>query len=344
MRFSRMLTVVGCHAEGEVGNVVTGGMVPLKGDTVFEMRCDMEANHDDIRKLLLFEPRGSAVQNHNVIVPARHPDAQAGYIILEATEYPVMSGSNTICVATVLLESGMLEMTEPETHLTLESPAGLIHLTCACENGKVRSVKFLNQPAFPYLLDQPLDVAGIGSLTVDIAFGGMTFVLVDAEQIGVAVAPENGRKLAEAGRAIVDAAAAAFETVHPENPGFPGITIGTICGPLEETPDGLRSANATVVLPGRLDRSPCGTATCARMAVLHAKGFLKPGQTFEHLSAIGTTFIGRIEDETKVGPYDAIVPSISGQAWITYMSQHGLDPTDPFPAGHTPGDMWFTPE
>lgn len=342
MRWTRTLTVVGCHSEGEVGNVVTGGMVPLRGDSVFEMMRDLERNHDDIRRLLLFEPRGSAVQNANVIVPARHPEADLGFIIMEATEYPVMSGSNTICVATVALETGMLPMTEPETRLTLEAPAGLIPVACRCADGKVTAVRFTNRPAFAYHLDHPLDVPGLGRLSVDIAYGGMTFVLVDAAALDITPTADQGRRLADLGRRIITAAAAAIATVHPENPRIPGITIATICGPPEPVAGGWRARNATVVLPGRLDRSPCGTATCARMAVLHAKGRLAPGETFEHVSAIGTRFLGRIEALATVGDRPAIVPSIEGRAWITALSQYGLDPGDPFPDGHRVGDVWLS--
>lgn len=342
MKWTRSFTVVGCHAEGEVGNVVTGGMIPLQGDTVFEMRRDLAENHDDFRKLVLFEPRGAAAQNANVIVPAKHPDAQFGFIIMESTEYPVMSGSNTMCVATVLLETGMAPMTEPVTHLTLEAPAGLIPVVCACQDGHVVSVRLTNQPSFPYHLDQKLDVPGIGALTVDIAYGGMTFVLVDAAQLGVDPTAENGRHVCELGARIIAAAAETFETVHPENPDIPGITIATISGPLEKTETGLRCQSGTVVLPGRYDRSPCGTATCARMSVLHDKGLMRPGDVFEHISPIGSRFFGRIEGVTTIGGRSAVIPSVEGRAWTTYVSQHGLDPSDPFPEGYTVGDTWLT--
>ncbi len=341
MRWSRTFTVVGCHCEGEVGNVITGGVPPLKGATVFEKMQAMEREIDGFRKLVLFEPRGMAVNNTNVLVPACHPDAAMGYIIMESTEYPPMSGSNTICVATVLLETGILPMQEPVTRLTLEAPAGLIQVECQCRDGKVESVTFTNQPAFAYHLDVPLDVPGLGTIKVDVAYGGMTFVMADAATLGFSLVPDEARQLCEVGERIKAVAAEAFPAQHPENPGIAGITNMTICGPLIEEGDAIRSRNATVVRPGRLDRSPCGTGTSARLSILHAKGQIAEGQTFIHESVIGSKFRARIVGTTKVGGYDAIIPSVTGRAWITHISQHGLDPSDPFPEGYTVADTWL---
>ena len=341
MRWNKTFTVVGCHAEGEVGNVVTGGVGPIPGETVFEKMQHLERYNDGFRKLVLFEPRGAAVNNTNVLVPACHPDAAMGYIIMESTEYPVMSGSNTMCVATVLLETGMIPMEEPVTRMTLEAPAGLIQVECDCRDGKVERVRFVNQPAFVYHLATTIEVPGMGSLTVDITYGGMTFVMVDAEALGFDLVPSEARQLCEVGETIKAAAAEQIETVHPENPAIPGITNTTICGPLRETATGLAARNATVVRPGRLDRSPCGTGTSARLALLHAKGLIETGQEFIHESVIGSKFVSHVVETTKVGPYDAIIPSVSGRAWITHISQHGLDPADPFPEGYTLSDAWM---
>lgn len=347
MRWKRILNVVDCHAEGEVGKVVVGGIGDVPGETMFDKRVHLETKADHLRKLLLFEPRGAAVHNANIVLPSRHPEADMGFVILESTEYPAMSGSNTMCVATVLLETGMLPMTEPVTELTLEAPAGLIKVHCECRDGKVLSVRLTNQPAFVYHLQVPVEVPGIGTITADIAYGGMTYVLVDHNDLGLRLTPDEARDMCRVGQAIKHAAAEQYVVSHPENDAIPGITQTLFAGALRQEPavDGgipaLRSRNAVVVSPGRIDRSPCGTGTSARLAVLHAKGHIAPGQNFRHESIIGTVFDSRVEKTTRVGQYPAVVPSIAGRAWITALTQLGLDPSDPFPEGYTLSDTWM---
>jgi len=340
MRWSRVLNVVECHAEGEVGNVVTGGIGDVPGRTMFEKRLYLEQQRDDIRRLLLLEPRGGPSRNANIVLPACDPEAQMGFVILESTEYPPMSGSNTICVATVLLETGMLPMREPVTELTLEAPAGLIRVQCECADGKVRQVRFTNQPAFVHYLQASIEVPSLGRLVVDVAYGGMTYVLVDAAAAGFALVPDEARAICELGQRIKAAADAQLEAVHPENPLIRGITMTEFTGPLSRQDGTLHARNAVVVSPGRLDRSPCGTGTCARLAAMHAKGEIATGETFIHESVIGSRFASRIEAETHVGGRAAIVPSVAGQAWITGLSQLGLDPSDPWPLGYTLADTW----
>ncbi|MCQ6272764.1 proline racemase family protein [Pseudarthrobacter sp. R1] len=346
MRFSRTLTVVDCHAEGESGKVVTGGVGDVPGETMFDKRVYLENNLDQLRKLLLFEPRGAVWHNANIVLPSNNPEASLGYVILESTEYPAMSGSNTMCVATVLLETGMLPMVEPITEIVLESPAGLIKVECECKDGKVVRTRLTNQPAFVYHLQAPLEVPGLGTLTVDVAYGGMTYVIVDAEEAGVHLESKDARLMCELGQKIKKAGAEQLEVKHPINPLIPGITQTLFAGPLtpETDPDGseiIRSRNAVIVSPGRVDRSPCGTGTSARLAVLSAKGQIKQGQTFRNESILDTTFDARIEENVKVGPYDAVIPSISGRSWITSINTLGLDPSDPFPNGFTMGDTWM---
>ena len=340
MRFSRVLNVVECHAEGEVGRVVTGGIGDVPGRTIFEKRLYLEQHCDDIRRLLLFEPRGAPSYNANIILPSCDPAAQMGFVILEATEYPPMSGSNTICVATVLLEAGILPMREPVTELTLQAPAGLIRVRCECTGGKVRQVRFTNQPAFVHYLQTPVDVPGIGRLTIDVAYGGMTYVLVDAAAVGFKLVPQEARAICELGQRIKAAADSQLEAVHPENPQIRGITGMEFTGPLVREGSAPRARNAVVVSPGRLDRSPCGTGTCARLAVMHAKGMIAAGETFIHESVIGSRFESRVEAATRVGGRPAVVASVAGQAWITGLTQLGLDPDDPWPRGYTLSDTW----
>ncbi|MEP2533379.1 proline racemase family protein [Shimia sp.] len=350
MRITRMITAVEAHAEGEPGRVITGGLPHLPGASVFEKMQHMQTHHDDIRHLMLREPRGNPALCCNALVPPCHPDADMGFIIMEQTEYPPMSGSNAICVTTVLLETGILPMVEPVTHLTLEAPAGLIEVQATCKDGKVTSVCFQNVPAFALQLDATLDVPGIGSVTVDIAWGGMFFVLAQAETLGVSLHPDNGSEIVRVSEAIRHAAADQLPVSHPDNPALSGPTITNLWA--QPTDPATHGRGAITLSTGAfdpsrpqdasgiLDRSPCGTGTCAKMAVLHARGLLKPGQDYVNAGPMGTTFTGRILSETTVGPYKAIVPSLAGQGWIYGTSNYTLDPTDPFPRGFTVGDMW----
>lgn len=342
MRFKQVLSVVDCHAEGESGKVIVGGVGQVPGQTMFDKRVHLESQMDHIRKLVLFEPRGAVWHNANIILPSNHPDADMGYVILETTEYPAMSGSNTMCVATVLLETGILPMHEPVTELTLESPAGLIRVRCECQGGKVTSVRLVNQPAFCYYRDRTIEVAGLGSVQVDIVYGGMTYAMVDATALGFAIEPSEARELCELGQRIKQAAAEQFAVVHPLNPAIPGITNTEFMGPLRRENDQLIAKNCVVVSPGRCDRSPCGTGSSARLALLHARGQISQGETFIHESITGSRFTCSIDGLTEVGHYPAVVPAIAGQAWITGLYQMGIDPTDPYPEGFTLSDTWMS--
>jgi proline racemase len=342
MRWSKVLNVVECHAGGEIGKVVTGGIGDVPGETMFDKKIYLEQHLDDIRKLLLFEPRGGVAHSANFILPSRHPEALLGYVIAESTEYPAMSGSNTICAATVLLETGMVPMSEPVTELVLEAPAGLIRLRCECQDGKVTGVRFTNQPAFAYHLNAKIEVQGLGTVTVDVAWGGMAYAIVSAQSLGFSLTPDEGRDLCVQGQLIKHAAAEQLTAVHPENPSFPGITQTEFAGPVRREDGILTSRNAVVVSPGRLDRSPCGTGTSARLAVMHARGQVSVGERFVHESVIGSRFLSSVDEVTSVGPYQAVVPSVTGQAWITELCQVGLDPSDPFPAGYTLSDTWLS--
>jgi len=337
VRVQRAITVVGCHAGGEVGNVVVGGVLPPPGETVFEQMQAL-ARDDSLRRLLLREPRGSVAQHANLVVPPTREDCDAGYIIMEPTEYPAMSGSNTICVATVLLETGMVEMREPETTLRLEAPAGLVEVTARCENGSCESVELTNVPSFADRLDASLEVEGLGTLSVDVAFGGMWYAIADAGALGFAIEPDEARELCEAGERIRVAAREQLQCAHPENPEIAGISIVQIAEPWQGV--ARVSRNAVVVSPGRLDRSATGTGLSARMAALHARGQMRAGDGMTHASVLGTTFDGRIVEEVTVGGRPAIVPAIRGSAWITGVTQVLVDPSDPFPEGYLLPDTW----
>ncbi|MGE0211513.1 MAG: proline racemase family protein [Parvibaculaceae bacterium] len=342
MQAQRVITVVGAHAEGEVGRVVTGGVLPPPGDTILAQQQWLEKHGDDFRKFLLYEPRGGAFTHANLVLPAKHPDAQAGFIIMEPANYVPMSGSNCICTATVLLETGMIPMREPVTRFTLEAPGGLVPVVAECEGGRVKRVKLTNVPCFASHLDATIDVPGVGRLTVDVAYGGAFFLMVDARQFGFRIVAEEARKMVELGEAIKEAANAQLKVRHPENPAVNEIVFTEFTLPIEQIDGEPHGRNTVVISPGKLDRSPCGTGTCARMAAMHAKGELGVGQGFASRSVISSRFNGLIEAETTLADgTKAILPSIAGRAWITGYHNYVLDPEDPYPTGYTLTDTWY---
>jgi proline racemase len=340
----RVITVVGAHAEGEVGDVITGGVLPPPGATMMEKKLAFEREHDHVRRLLLQEPRGSVARHVNLLVPSTRADCVAGAIIMEPTEYPPMSGSNTMCIATVLLETGIVAMAEPETRFSLDMPGGKVDVAAECRDGKCRSVAIANVPSFALKLDAPLEVEGLGTITVDIAYGGMIFAIADAMSLGFAVSPDEARELAAVGERIRTAARAQHPVVHPELPDVRDVSIVEIAGPLSREANGYSARNTCIVSPGRSDRSPTGTGTCARMAALHARGLLKVGESLVHESIIGSRFEGRVLGETTVGEgaarRPAILPSIRGRAWITGLHQYFVEPSDPWPGGYRVADTW----
>ena len=350
MRVSNLINAVDLHACGEPGRVITGGIRDVPGATMYEKMRYFEAHHDDIRLRMLREPRGYPAANCNIIFPPTHPDADAGFIILEQVEYPPMSGSNTICVTTALLETGIVPMVEPVTELTLESPAGLVKVRATCSDGKVTGVTFENVPAFATHLDTPVEVPHLGTVTVDVAWGGMFYVIADAAQFGLRLTPDEGADIVRITEMIKTAAREQLPVAHPENPGIVDITIGQLSAPPMRA-DASRKNAVTVstgafdwekpaTWTGAIDRSPCGTGTSAKMATLHAKGLLGLNEDFVHEGIMGTIFTGRLLRETTVGPYQAVVPTITGTAWITGLATYVVDPTDPFPDGYTVGDIW----
>jgi proline racemase len=339
MRTSRVIHVVSCHAAGEVGDVIVGGVVPPPGDTIWEQSRFIAADRT-LRDFVLNEPRGGVFRHVNLLVPPKHLNAQTGWIIMEPDDTPPMSGSNAMCVATVLLETGIVPMQEPETRLCLEAPGGLIEVVAHCREGKAERIDIRNVPSFALRLDAQLEVTGIGSLTVDIAFGGDSFVIVDAQALGFSITPDEARDIAQNGVKIVNAANEQLGFVHPAEIGWDHISFCQITAPLSMENGVLTGTSAVAIRPGKLDRSPCGTGCSARMAVLHARGQLKLRQKFIGKSIIGSEFHCHIEADAEVGSRPAIIPVISGQAWITGIHQHMLDPADPYPAGYRLSDTW----
>lgn len=344
MTFGRTFNVVGAHVGGEVCDVITGGVLDAPGTcrTMFDKMMHFWNKEDHLRNLLLNEPRGNSAMCTNLILAPCHPDADAGFIIMEHEEYPPMSGANTIAVATVLLETGMVPMSEPTTTLKLDAPAGLVTVTAECAAGKATSVEFRNVPAFVYALDLEVDVPGFEhGVKVDIAYGGMWYCLVDAASVGLAIQSASGRELVDVGERIKRAVQAQTDPVHPQNPAIRGVTVLEFTAPLSRAAGGARvAANTVVVSPGRLDRSPCGTGTCARLAVLHRRGELAVGDSFRHSSVTGAEFVGTVYAAAKAGEYDAIIPAVKGTAFISAFKQVVLHPEDPFPQGLRVGDKW----
>ncbi|SFB77195.1 proline racemase [Polaromonas sp. OV174] len=341
MNLKNIITVIGAHAEGEVGRVITGGVIAPRAASMFERRLALEEKQDWLRTLLLSDPRGSVNAAVNLVTPAIAPEADFGMIVIESDDYPPMSGSNLMCTVTAVLESGMLPMQTPITELCVDTPAGLVRVRAECEGGKCRRVSFQNVPAFVMHQNKPVEVQGVGTVMVNVAYGGMIFAIVDAAALGFSLHRSEARSLVEMGERIKLAAAKQLPSVHPENPGIHTINITEFAGPLSMV-DGVKTAkNAVVVSPGRLDRSPCGTGSSARMALMHARGELGVGEPFVHTSILDTQFLCQIEAVTQVGSQAAVVPRVSGRAWLTGVSYYGADPEDPFPEGYRLNDTWF---
>ncbi|HTV11595.1 MAG TPA: proline racemase family protein [Acidimicrobiales bacterium] len=341
---------VDLHACGEPGRVILSGAGDVPGRTMFDKMLHLATYHDDLRLRMLREPRGYPAANCNLLMPPTNPAATAGFVIMEQVEYPPMSGSNTICVATALVELGMVDVTEPVTEFLLEAPAGLVRVSVEVRERHARAVTFENVPAFVMQLDVPVEVPGIGRLRVDLAYGGMIYVLADAAALGLELVPSEARDIVRIGECIKVAARQQVPQVHPEQPEVVGPTIAclTAAGGGDQADQRSAVVVSTGALDwgrpatwtGALDRSPCGTATCARMAVLHARGQLGIGRDFRNQGILGTVFTGRLLAETEVGDRPAVVPAITGSAWVTGHARYVLDPEDPFPTGFTVADIW----
>jgi proline racemase len=338
MQSNRIVHMVSAHAEGEVGNVVTGGIAPPPGDTLWQMRNFL---HQDgaLRRFLLNEPRGGVFTHVNLLVPPRDPRAAAAFLIMEPEHTPPMSGSNTICVATVCLETGIVPITGDRTEFLLEVPAGLVAISADTAGGRANSISFTNVPSFADRLAAPLEVPGLGTLTVDTAFGGDSFVLVEAAACGFALTPDEARDIAALGARITRAANVQIGFRHPAQD-WRHISFCQFTGPLTRAGRTLTGPNAVVIDPGKIDRSPTGTGCSARMAVLAARGEMAPGDTYVSTSLIGGRFDCTFTPTDPAGPHPAILPRITGRAWITGTHQIMRDPRDPWPEGYRLTDTW----
>lgn len=339
MRSSKTVHVISCHAEGEVGDVIVGGVTPPPGETLWDMRKFI-AEDQTLRNFVLNEPRGGVFRHVNLLVPPKHPEADAAFIIMEPEDTPPMSGSNSICVSTVLLDGGIIPMQEPVTELTLEAPGGLVRVKADCANGKAERITVQNLPSFAGELDKDLEVEGLGTIKIDTAYGGDSFVVIDAASLGFDIKEDEAGDIARLGVKITNAANEQIGFHHPENPDWKHISFCLFAGPLSKVEGGYTARSAVAIQPGKVDRSPTGTAVSARMALLHKRGLMKVGETFVATSIINSEFSGKIVAEHALPDRTAIIPQISGRGWVTGIHQHMLDPSDPWPGGYKLRDTW----
>jgi proline racemase len=337
MRLARSHTAIEVHAEGEQGTCYLGSIFDVPGATAREKLHHVNAVDDTVRRLLTLEPRGRPQASANLVFPSTDPRADAAFIVLQADRAHAMSGSNTICVVTALLETGTLTMTEPTTVVTLETAAGLVRTEATCRDGRCERVSFAGVPSFVEALDVPLEVPGLGTVAVDVAYGGCFYVLVDAATVGVRLARDEARELVDRAEAVMAAARRQLEVRHPEVPEIDFLSYVMVTGDDDPEAGVLRGAT---VLSGRVDRSPCGTGTSARLACLAARGQTATGSTFTARSLIDSEFTASISATTTVGDRSAVVPTISGRGWIVGTRTTTVDPTDPYPTGFVLPDLW----
>lgn len=330
MRALRCISAVDSHTEGMPTRVVTGGVGALPGETMFDRRRWFLEHRDELRTFLMYEPRGHAAMSGAILQPPTRPDADWGVLYIEVSGCLPMCGHGTMGVATVLVETGMVAVTEPVTLVRLDTPAGLVTAEVAVDAGRARSVTITNVPSFSYALDQTVKVPGFGELTYDMAYGGNFYAILPLEAVGLPFDREHRQEILEAGLAVMAGINEQNRPVHPENPEIAVCHHVQFVAPGNE---GADARNAMVISPGWFDRSPCGTGTSARMAQLHARGALPLHTDFVNESFLGTRFTGRIVATTTVGGLEAVVPTVTGRAWITGMAQYLLDPDDPFPGG-----------
>lgn len=330
------LDVLQVHCQGEIGKVIVAGAPAIPGNTLLEQMNYINTVDDSLRRFVTSEPRAHVAMSMNLLVPPKHPEADAGFIVLQADRAHPMSGSNCICVVTALLESGRVKMTEPESIVKVDTPAGLITARALCKDGRCLSVSLDNVACFAEMLDQKVETAKWGRLVVDIAFGGVFYALVDASQIGLSIAPENARALAEAGIELRSIVNSQVTVKHPELPGLEDVAYVMF---RSREPDGA-IRTCTTLKPGRVDRSPCGTGSSANLACLYARGEIRAGDQRRSRSIIGGEFIIEAIGETAVGNRRAVLPRITGQAWIYGREELRVDGNDPFQNGFALSDSW----
>ena len=335
----KTIKVISAHAEGEVGDVIVQGVEPPPGKSLWD-QSRWIAKDKTLRNFLLNEPRGGVFKHVNLIVPPKDPKAAAAFIIMEPEDTPPMSGSNSICVATVLLDHGIIKMKEPFTEFFLEAPGGLVKVKASCRDGKAERIFIQNLPSFAFRLNVKLELEGFETISADTAFGGDSFVMVDAQKLGFAIEPSEAADLARLGAKITDAATEQIGFHHPVISEWKHYSFCQFSN-MENYSEGcITFRSAVSIKPGKIDRSPTGTALSAKMAVLEARKELKVGQSVKAISIIGSIFEGRIVEKCHINETPAIIPEISGRAWVTGIHQHMLEPSDPWPEGYRLSDTW----
>ncbi|SEK11000.1 proline racemase family protein [Paraburkholderia diazotrophica] len=336
MRWKKTLQLVDVHCEGEIGKVITGGVVGIPGETMLDKMNYINEVDDSLRRLVVLEPRGCLQMSVNLLLPPTRPEAHAGFIVLQADKAHPMSGSNAICVVTALLELGMVEMQEPETTVVLDTPAGLVTARATCKDGRCMGVSLDMVPAFVEQLDFSFETSQFGKIMADIAFGGVYYALIDVEQVGLRIAPENARELAELGVSLKDVINRQIRIQHPL---YPQINEVAYVMFRNRVSDELYQT-CTTLPPGRVDRSPCGTGSSANLATLAARGLADVGSRLKSRSTIGGEFNVELLGKTDVGGRPAVLPRIQGRAWLYGIQQIGVDPDDPLADGFMLSDTW----
>ncbi len=336
MRWTRTLQTVDVHCAGEIGRVITGGVLDIPGKTMADKLSHLNNVDDGLRQFLCSEPRGNPAGSFCLLLPPCDAAADIGFVVLQPDQAHAMSGSNAMCAVTAILETGMKPMKEPKTVVTLDTAAGLVRATATCRNGKVERVSLDMPASFVAKRAAVIKTPDWGPIIYDLCFGGIFYALVDVDQLDMTIAPQNARDLAMIGVALRALIAA---QVTPRYPGIPALDgLAYVMFRSVDTDGAVRTC--TTLRPGRVDRSPCGTGSNSNMAVRHADGRVKPGDIIVSRSIIGGEFTTEFLEETTVGPYPATRNRVSGQCWIYGITQIGLDPTDPFPAGFTLSDTW----
>ncbi|APG95650.1 proline racemase (plasmid) [Sinorhizobium americanum] len=336
MNWDRSLDLLEVHCQGEIGKVIVGGAPEIPGATLLDKMNHINQVDDSLRRFVTFEPRASVAMSVNLLVAPTRPDADAGFIVLQADRAHPMSGSNCICVVTALLESGRVAMQEPETIVRLDTPAGLIVARATCRGGRCLSVSLDNVPSFAEALDREIETPRWGRIKVDIAFGGVYYAIVDVDQVGSAIAPANARYLAEAGIGLKSQISEQVTVKHPELSGVDEIAYVMFRG---REPDGA-VRTCTTLKPGRVDRSPCGTGSSANLATLYARGEIAVGDRRRSRSIIGGEFVAEAIGVTEVGGRPAVLPRITGRGWIYGREQLRISDEDPFRSGFALSDSW----
>ncbi len=336
MRWTKTLQIIDVHCEGEIGKVVTAGVLDLPGESIAKKLAYINQVDDGLRRLLTLEPRSACAGSVNLLLPVTSADADVAFIILQADKAHAMSGSNAICVATALLETGAVAMREPQTIVKLETAAGIVSAIASCRQGACESVSLEMTPAFVEALDIPLATHEWGEVRLDLCFGGVFYALIDVDQLGMRIEPACAAELANAGVRIKAMIGEHMSVRHPDIPEINDVAYVMF---RDRDPDGA-VRTCTTMWPGRVDRSPCGTGSSAHLATMHARGLIEPGGEFISRSIIGSEFHVALRGLTEVAGRPAVLPEITGRAWVYGFHQIGIDPTDPFPRGFALSDTW----